>query len=116
MVQWAKEEDADSTVDTSTLNETDRGNNDIGRIEDYWYNAEEGIDANFLYFNSYITRGAPLLNSVNPYLDTLNFRTFPNYTVEINGVPKTISYMLSLTPDNVKSFSIGSKSDFVSQK
>ena len=101
-------EDTESTVKKNTLNISDIGNGDTGDINDYFYHEYEGIEAQFLYHNAYITRG---LNSItnptalNPYLDTLNFRTFPYYTVEIENVIDTISYMLSLTPENIDNYS-----------
>ena len=101
-------EDTGSTANKNTLNISDLGNGDTGNINDYFYHEYEGIEAQFLYHNAYISRG---LNSItnptalNPYLDTLNFRTFPYYTVEIENVIDTISYMLSLTPENIDNYS-----------
>ena len=81
-------------------------------LNDYWYHLnDEGVEAKFLYYNSYLTRGANTINSpasLNPYLDTLNFSTFPYYTVPIQGeseLDTTISYILSLTPENVANYS-----------
>ena len=39
------------------------------------------------------------------YLDKLNFRTFPYYTVEIIGEADTIGYMLGLTAENIGNYS-----------
>ena len=93
-----------ATADVNTLNNPDLGE---GRpLNDYWYHMnDEGIEAQFLYYNYYITRGANLLGSLNPYLDTFNFRTFPYYTVEIVGGSDTIGYMLGLTDNNYVQYS-----------
>ena len=98
--------DSDDTH-SYTLNEPDLGR-EFRTIEDYWYNFEEAVESQFLYHNYYITGGSNTIGSptsLNPYRDTLLFRTFPGYTVEVdNGVTlpydSTISYMLSLTESN----------------
>ena len=72
-------ENAGRIINQNTLNDSDLGN-EIGNIKDYFYNFEEGIEAHFLFYNSYITRGSNTISNpagLNPYLDTLNFRTFP---------------------------------------
>ena len=95
------------TPNINTLNNPDLGVGDP--LNDYWYHLnDEGIEAHFLYYNARITRGANTINNptqLNLYLDTLNFRTFPYYTVEIENVIDTISYMLSLTPENIDNYS-----------
>ena len=99
--------DSDSSERKNTLNDSSLGSH-AAPIKDYFYNFDEEIEARFLYYNAYITRGANTINNPNqldPFLDTLSFRTFPYYIVDIAGVPDTISYMLSLTPENLDSFS-----------
>ena len=91
----------------NTLNESDLGH-ETGYLQDYFYNFDEEIDANYLFYNSYITSGASSINSpsgLNPYLDTLNFSTFPSYTLEIENQLDTISHQLALTPDNITEYS-----------
>jgi len=103
-----KPKESNSTTKKNTLNDSDLGY-ETGNIQDYFYNFDEEIDASYLYYNSYITSGSNTINNpsiLNPYLDTLNFHTFPFYTVEIgNQLDTTISYLLSLTPENIDSYS-----------
>ena len=104
--------DAPTRVSVSTPNKNTLNNPDLGlghSIDDYWYHLnDEGIEVQFLYYNSFITRGINTIlfpDRLNLYLDTLNFRTFPDYTVEINNEPVTIGYMVSLTPENIEDYS-----------
>ena len=103
-----KVEDSNSATKKNTLNDSSLGN-ETGFIQDYFYDFDEEIDANYLYYNAYITSGANTINSpsgLNPYLDTLNFHTFPFYTVEIeNQLDSVVSYLLSLTPENIDNYS-----------
>ena len=103
----AKPKESNSTTKENTLNDSDLGY-ETGNIQDYFYNFDEEIDAKYLYYNSYITSGANTISSpsgLNPYLDTLNFHTFPFYMVEIGNQLDTVSYLLSLTPDNFDNYS-----------
>ena len=87
-----KPEESNSTTNESTLNDSDLGH-ETGNIQDYFYNFDEEIDANYLYYNYYITSGANTISSpsgLNPYLDTLNFHTFPFYTVGIGDELVTV--------------------------
>ena len=102
-----KVEDSKSIGKSNTLNESTLGN-ETGYVHDYFYDFDEEIDANYLYYNYYITSGANTINSpsgLNPYLDTLNFHTFPLYTVEVDNQLATVSYLLSLTPENIDNYS-----------
>ena len=104
-----KPKESNSATKKNTLNDSDLGFEE-GWIEDYFYNFDEEIDANYLYYNSYITGSSNTINSpsgLNPYLDTLNFHTFPFYTVEIENQLDldTVSYLLSLTPENIDNYS-----------
>lgn len=102
-----KPKDSNSTTKKNTLNDSDLGH-ETGNIRDYFYDFDEEFDANYLYYNAYITSGGNTINSpngLNPYLDTLNFHTFPFYTVEVNSQLDTISYLLSLTPENINEYS-----------
>tara|TARA_B100000959_G_C14977813_1_gene622255 strand:- start:440 stop:3274 length:2835 start_codon:yes stop_codon:yes gene_type:complete len=93
---------------SATKNNTFDDDLDGKPIRDYFYNFDEEIDANYLYYNSYITSGSNTISSpsiLNPYLDTLNFHTFPFYTVEIENQLDTVSYLLSLTPDKFDNYS-----------
>ena len=96
-----------TTPNLNTLNNPDLG---VGKpLNNYWYHLnDEEIEAHFIYYNVRITRGANTINSpdlINLYLDTLNFRTFPYYTIQVDGKPDTtISYMLGLTAANIDSF------------
>ena len=103
-----KVENSKSTDKRDTLNDSDLGH-EIGDIRDYFYDFDEEIDANYLYYNAYITSGANSINSpsgLNPYLNTLNFHTFPFYTVEIENQIDldTVSYLLSLDSENIDNF------------
>ena len=97
-------EDATSITKKNTNNDADLGY-EMGSIHDYFYDFEERIDAKYLYYNKYITRGANTLNSINPYLDTLNFSTFPSYTLEIENQLDTISHQLAITAENINDYS-----------
>ena len=101
-------EDSASESNRNTLNDSDLGH-ETGRIEDYFFNFDEKIEARYLYYNSYITRGASTIDQpklLDPYQDTLNFRTFPYYIAVVEGSPAdTVSYLLSLTPENIDAYS-----------
>ena len=87
-----KVEDSNSATRKNTLNDSQLGYE--RNIDDFFYNFDEEIDANYLYYNYYITSGANTINSpsgLNPYLDTLNFHTFPFYTVEVDNQLETVS-------------------------
>ena len=104
-----KPKESNSATKKNTLNDSDLGY-ETERIENYFYNFDEEIDANYLYYNSYITGSSNTINSpsgLNPYLDTLNFHTFPFYTVEVENQLDldTVSYLLSLTPENIDNYS-----------
>jgi len=102
-----KPKESNSATKKNTLNDPNLGN-ETGDIQDYFYDFAEEIDANYLYYNYYITSGANTINSpsgLNPYLDTLNFHTFPFYTVEVDNQLATVSYLLSLTPENIDNYS-----------
>lgn len=101
-----KPKESNSATKKNTLNDSSLGN-ETGFIQDYFYDFDEEIDANYLYYNAYITGGTNSISSdlVNPYLDTLNFHTFPFYTVGIENQLDTVSYLLSLTPENIDNYS-----------
>ncbi|SVB35169.1 uncharacterized protein METZ01_LOCUS188023, partial [marine metagenome] len=73
-------------------------------LSDYFYNFDEAIDAQYLYYNRYVTRAANTFTNMDPYLDTLNFSTFPSYTVEIENQIDTVGYQLSITTDNIDEY------------
>ena len=73
-------------------------------LSDYFYNFDEAIDAQYLYFNRYVTRAANTFTNMDPYIDTLNFSTFPYYTVEIGNQVDTVGYQLSITTDNIDEY------------
>ena len=98
--------DAPETVSrNTTLNDSSLGGG-VGNIDDYFYDLDEDVQAHFLYYNSYMTRGANTINNpsgLNPYLDTLNFRTFPNHSV--SGGSQGTETLIGLTPENVTQYS-----------
>ena len=97
-------EQTEDVANQSTLNDASLGN-ETGNIDDYFYDLEEGIEAQFLYYNSYITRGANTITNesgLNPYLDTLNFRTLPNYTV--SGGSEMVNHALGISSANVSEY------------
>ena len=96
-----------SSTNNNTLNNPDLGY-ETGRIEDYFYSFETEINAQYLYYNAFITRGvnsafSPTL--LNPYLDTLNFRTFPYYVIEVEAENDTVSSLISITLENIANYS-----------
>lgn len=102
-----KPKESNSATKKNTLNDPNLGN-ETGDIQDYFYDFDEEIDANYLYYNYYITSGANTINSrggLNPYLDTLNFHTFPFYTVEVDKQLETVNYLLSLDSTNIDNYS-----------
>ncbi len=101
-----KPKESNSATKKNTLNNPNLGN-ETGYVHDYFFDFDEKIEARYLYYNSYLTRGANLIDQLDPYQDTLNFQTFPYYIAEIeNGnTADTISYLLSLTPEIIDEFS-----------
>jgi len=104
-----KPKETNSTITESTLNDSDLGH-EVGYVHDYFLDLDEEIEARYLYYNSYLTRGANTISSpaqLDPYQDTLNLQTFPYYIAEVeNGnTADTVSYLLSLTPENVHEYS-----------
>ena len=57
-----KPKESNSATKKNTLNDSDLGYEE-GWIEDYFYNFDEEIDANYLYYNSYITGSNNTINS-----------------------------------------------------
>ena len=105
----AKPKESNSTTNESTLNDSDLGH-ETGFVHDYFFDFDEEIEARYLYYNSYLTRGANTISAtaqLDPYQDTLNFQTFPYYIAEVeNGnTADTVSYLLSLTPENIQAYS-----------
>ena len=83
--------ESNSTTKKNTLNDSDLGH-ETGNIQDYFYNFDEEIDAQFLYYSvpyySDMTNTIQLPNKIDINRDTLNFKTFPDYLIDI-------------TPDNI---------------
>ena len=77
-----KVEDSSSSARQNTNNDSDLGY-ETANIQDYFYDFDEKINAQYLYYNKFFTRGSNTFANLNPYIDTLNFSTFPSYTVEI---------------------------------
>ena len=101
-----KPKESNSATKKNTLNDPNLGN-ETGDIQDYFFNFDEEIEARYLYYNLFLTRGANTISNVaqlDPYKDTLNFQTFPYYIADIeNGNPAdTVSYLLSLTPEDIQ--------------
>ena len=104
-----KPKESNSATKKNTLNDPNLGN-ETGYVHDYFFDFDEEINARYLYYNSFLTRGANTISNpsqLDPYQDTLNFQTFPYYIAEIeNGnTADTISYLLSLTPEIIDEFS-----------
>ena len=104
-----KPKESNSATKKNTLNDPNLGN-ETGYVHDYFFDFDEEINARYLYYNSFLTRGANTISNpsqLEPYQDTLNFQTFPYYIAEIeNGnTADTISYLLSLTPEIIDEFS-----------
>jgi len=101
-----KPEDLNSATRENTLNKPDLGH-ETGFVHDYFFDLDAEIEARYLYYNLYLTRGANTISSpaqLDPYQDTLNFHTFPYYIAEVeNGnTADTVSYLLSLTPADIQ--------------
>ena len=101
-----KPKESNSTTNESTLNNPDLGH-ETGYVYDYFFDFDEEIEARYLYYNSYLTRGTSTISApgqLDPYQDTLNFQTFPYYIAELeNGnTADTVSYLLSLTPADIQ--------------
>ena len=84
-----KVEDSDPSSKRNTLNNPNI-DPDPGRIEDYFYNFDEEIDAQFLYYSlpyydgmAYNTVQSP--ESIDLDRDTLNFKTFPDYLLDLTA-------------------------------
>ena len=81
-----KPKESNSTTNESTLNDPDLGR-ETGDIQEYFYNFDEKIDAQFLYYSEPYYSGASSTISnpalLDPTQDTLNFTTFPDYLVDI---------------------------------
>ena len=90
------------------------GNNDLGgvshHIDNYFYDLDESMEAQFLYYNIYMTRGANTIaneSGLNPYTDTLNFRTLPDYVVQdeqSNATSEVFKTVVGLTPENIEQY------------
>ena len=101
--ETTKVEDSSSSAKKNTTSISDLGH-ETANIQDYYYDFDEQINAQYLYYNLYFTRGANTFNNLNPYIDTLNFSTFPSYIVEIENQQETISYQLDLTAENIDKY------------
>lgn len=102
-----KPKESNSATKKNTLNDSSLGN-ETGYVHDYFFDFDEEINARYLYYNSFLTRGANTISNpsqLEPYKDTLNFQTFPYYVAEIENIADTISYLLSLTSENIDEFS-----------
>ena len=102
-----KPKESNSATKKNTLNDSSLGN-EAGYVHDYFFDFDEEINARYLYYNSFLTRGANTISNpsqLEPYKDTLNFQTFPYYVAEIENIADTISYLLSLTSENIDEFS-----------
>ena len=77
---------------------------ETANIQDYFYDFDEKINARYSYKNLYFTGTSNTFTSFNPYEDTLNFSTFPSYSVEIEDQLDTIGSQLALTTDNIDQY------------
>ena len=76
----------DSSTNNNTLNNPDLGY-ETGRIEDYFYSFDTEINAQYLYYNAFITRGVNSAFSptqLNPFIDTLNFLIYYKSQITIS--------------------------------
>ena len=93
----------EKSLEVSVTSEHELGH-ETANIQDYFYDFDEKVDAQYLYYNLYATRGVNTFDNMNPYIDTLNFSTFPSYIVAIDNQLDTIGYQLALTADNVDQY------------
>ena len=87
-----KPKESNSATKNNTLNDPNLGN-ETGDIQDYFYVFNDEVDAQFLYYSEphYSGFGASTIANpglLDPSQDTLNFKTFPDYLIDI-------------TPDNI---------------
>jgi len=68
------------TSNTNTLNDSSLDNNFIGSASEYFYNLEEDVNVKFYHWSQEDIR-QPIL--FDPNSDTLNFRTIPEFLVNI---------------------------------
>lgn len=68
------------TGGTNTLDDTSLNDNFIGSASEYFYDLEEDVNVKFYRWDQEKI-GTPIL--FNPDVDTLNFRTFPEYLLSI---------------------------------
>tara|TARA_Y100001970_G_scaffold293553_1_gene441162 strand:- start:2620 stop:5253 length:2634 start_codon:yes stop_codon:yes gene_type:complete len=66
----------------------DQPGNEVADIADYWYDWNENINAHFLYYSEpyYDGSGTSTISSpstLDPLEDTLNFKTFPDFLINI---------------------------------
>ena len=100
-----KVKDSKSSSKSNTLNDSDLGH-ETGSIRDYFYNNfDEEIDAQYLYYSEPYYPGASSTiskpNLLDPNQDTLNFKTFPDYLIDIT--PDNIDLNATLYPLNEQS-------------
>jgi len=76
----------DSSTTSNTLNKDDLGH-ETGNVSDYFYDFSSGVDAQYRYYSEPYYSGASSTISkpdlLDPSQDTLNFKTFPDYLVDI---------------------------------
>ena len=94
-----------SSYDSNDTTSNPNLGHETAHIQDYFYDFDEKVNAQYLYSNLYFTRGANTFANLNPYKDTLNFSTFPSYTVTIDNQAYPISYQLALTTANINDYS-----------
>ena len=84
-----KVEDSNSATKKNTLNDSSLGN-ETGFIQDYFYDFDEEIDAQFLYYSlpyydGMVSNTMQSPGSIDLDRDTLNFKTFPDYLLDLTA-------------------------------
>ena len=98
--------DEDKAGKENTLNDSSLNGSPLS---DYFYNFENDINAQYLYYSlpyydgmSYNTMSSPDQMSLNR--DTLNFKTFPDYLLDVavgdNNIDKRLYYLNERNPDD----------------
>jgi len=84
-----KPKESNSATKKNTLNDSSLGN-ETGFIQDYFYDFDEEIDAQFLYYSlpyydGMVSNTMQSPGSIDLDRDTLNFKTFPDYLLDLTA-------------------------------
>ena len=103
-----EEEGTSTSSKSNTLNKETLGH-ETGSLSDYFYDFSAGIDAQYRYYSEPYYAGASSTISkpdlLDPSQDTLNFKTFPDYLVDITPANLDVNAVLYVLDErNAKSW------------